>query len=199
MTTPDEIRDRIDRTRGQLSQDVDQLTEKVSPPRIVGRQVDRAKGRASSLRDRVMGSSDQGTGIHGAAGSVSSGASGAKDAVTGAVGSVGDTVGSAPTAVKSRTQGNPLAAGLVAFGVGLVLSSLAPASEREQQLAAQAESKAKELAEPAKDVGRQMAEELKPAAQEAVEQVKSTAQDAAQDTKDTAQAKAQDVQEPLKS
>ena len=64
-------------------------------------------------------------------------------------------VGNAPTAVRQQTQGNPLAAGVIAFGVGWLLSSLAPATSAEQQLGANAEAKAKELAEPLKDAGQE--------------------------------------------
>lgn len=186
MSNPEQIQAQIERTRAELSDDVDRLTEKVSPPRVVGRQVDRVKTRAASLRDRVMGSTDEGNGMRGASGSLGSAASSAKDAVA-----------SAPQAVRQQTQGNPLAAGLVAFGVGMVLSSLLPAFDAEQQLASQAEEKAKELAEPVKQAGQQLAEDLKPAAQQAVEQVKSTAQDAAQDTSEQAKSAAQDVKAPL--
>ena len=171
MSTPQEIQQRIERTRTELSDDVDRLTDKVSPPRVMGRQVDRVKTRAGSLRDRVMGSADAGGGLRGAGQSVSDATGNAKDAL-----------GSAPQAVRAQTEGNPLAVGLVAFGLGMVISSLLPASTAEQQLGAQAKAKAEEFAEPVKQTGQQLAEELKPAAQDAVEQVRSTAQDAARDT-----------------
>ena len=56
MSSPEEIQEQIERTRAGLSADVDRLTEKVSPPRIVGRRVDSARSGISSLRERVMGS-----------------------------------------------------------------------------------------------------------------------------------------------
>ncbi len=186
MSNPEQIQEEIERTRANLSSDVDRLTEKVSPPRVVGRQVDRMKSGAVGLKERVMGSADDGSGLRGAGDSLGSAAGSAKEAL-----------GSAPDAVRSQARGNPLAAGLVAFGVGMVISSLLPPSQAEQQLAAQAESKAKELAEPVKQAGQQLAEDLKPAAQEAVEQVKSTAQDAAQQTTEHAKSAADDVKAPL--
>ena len=103
-----------------------------------------------------------------------------------------------PGQVVRQTQGNPLAAGLIAFGVGWLVSSLLPASEKEKQLAQQAESAVREhkdaLLEPAKQAAQEMGEQLKPAAQEAVESVKSTAQDAAATVKDEGQSAVQDVQ-----
>jgi hypothetical protein len=186
MTNPEQIQQEIERTRANLSNDVDRLTEKVSPPRVVGRQVDRVKTGAVGLKDRVMGSAGDNTGLRGAGDSLGSAAGSAKDAI-----------GSAPDAVRSQARGNPLAAGLVAFGVGMVISSLLPPSQAEQQLASQAEAKAKELAEPMKQAGQQLVEDIKPAAQDAVEQVKSTAQDAAQQTTEHAKSAADDVKAPL--
>jgi gas vesicle protein len=104
----------------------------------------------------------------------------------------------APEAITRQAQGNPLAAGLIAFGVGWLVSSLLPASEKETQLASQAESAVREhkdqLVQPAKQVAQEMGEQLRPAAQQAVEEVKATAQDAAQTVKDEGQSAAQDVQ-----
>ena len=34
----------------------------------------------------------------------------------------------APTAVKQKAQGNPLAAGVIAFGIGMLVSSLIPST-----------------------------------------------------------------------
>lgn len=114
-----------------------------------------------------------------------------------AAGGAKDAVGTAPDAVRQQTQGNPLAAGLVAFGIGMVISSVLPPSAAEQQLASRAEEQAKDLAEPAKQAGQQLGQDLKPAAQDAVEQVKSTAQDAAQQTTEQAKSAAQDAKAPL--
>jgi gas vesicle protein len=185
MTTPEEIQSEIDRTRQNLSTDVDRLTEKVSPGQVVSRRVENVKGAASSLRDRVMGSADGG-GLRGAGDTLSSKAS-----------QLGDAAGSAPQAVRNQTQGNPLAAGLIAFGVGWLLSSTAPASAPEQRLAAKAESSAKELAEPVKQAGQDMAQQLKEPVQQSVEQVKATATDAAQQTTDQAKHAAGDVKQAV--
>src|SRR5437899_2903318 len=135
MSTPQEIQAEIDRTRASLSQDVDRLTDKVSPSKVVGRRVDSIKGTATSVRDRVMGTaSSAGDSVSSAGGSISSAAS-----------SVGDVASSAPQMARHRAQGNPFAAGIVAFGVGMLVSSLLPASQKEQELASAAQDKATEL------------------------------------------------------
>ena len=205
MTTsdPDVIRRQIEDTRRELSYDVDALNEKVNPARVVDRRVTAAKGRMTNLKEKVMGSAhDTTSSVQGmasdAAGSVQNAASSAAGTVQDAASSAAETVQNAPDAVVRQTQGNPMAAGLIAFGVGWLVSSLLPASEKEKQLAQQAETAVREhkdaLLEPAKQAAQEIGEQLKPAAQEAVESVKSTAQDAAATVKDEGQSAVQDVQ-----
>jgi hypothetical protein len=205
MTTsdPEVIRRQIEDTRRELSYDVDALNEKVNPARVVDRRVTAAKGRVSNLKEKVMGSAqDTTSSAHGmmsdAAGSVHHAGSSAVGTVQDAASSAVGAVQQAPDAVVRQTQGNPLAAGLIAFGVGWLVSSLLPASEKEKQLAQQAESAVREhkdaLLEPAKQAAQEIGDQLKPAAQDAVESVKATAQDAAATVKDEGQAAVQDVQ-----
>jgi uncharacterized protein YjbJ (UPF0337 family) len=183
------LRRDIEDTRDELSRDVDALTEKVSPGRIVDRGIERTKGRLSSMRDRVMGSAE------GTVGSV-------REGVSSAGGSLSDTASGAADTVKQKTQGNPLAAGLIAFGVGWLVSSLVPASEKEAELAGKAVDAAKEkgkpLAQEAADVGAQVGREMKDRAQEAAESVKSTAADAASTVKDEGRSSASTLTEQVK-
>ena len=189
---PDVIRRQIEDTRRELSYDVDALNEKVNPARVVDRRVTAAKGRVTGLKDKVMGTAyDTRQSAHGtasdAAGSVQDAAHNAAGAIQGA-----------PDAAIRQTQGNPLAAGLIAFGVGWLVSSLLPATQKEQQLAQQAETAVRDnkdaLLAPAKQAAQEMGDQLKPAARDAVESVKSTAQDAAATVKEEGQAAVQDVQ-----
>jgi gas vesicle protein len=200
---PDVIRRQIEDTRRELSYDVDALNEKVNPTRVVDRRVTAAKGRFTGIKDRVMGSAQDTT--YSARGTASSAAGSVQDAASSAAGTVQDAASSAAQAVQQapqtitrQAQGNPLAAGLIAFGVGWLVSSLLPASEKEQQLASQAESAVREhkdtLLEPAKQAAQEMGDQLKPAAQQAVEEVKSTAQDAVGTVKEEGQSAASDVQ-----
>ncbi len=199
---PDVIRRQIEDTRRELSYDVDALNEKVNPARVVDRRVTAAKGRLTSVKERVMGTAQDTTySAHGmasnAAGSVHGAASNAAGTVQDAAASAADAVQQAPQQIVRQTQGNPMAAGLIAFGVGWLVSSLLPASEKEKQLAQQAESAVREhkdtLLEPAKQAAQEIGEQLKPAAQDAVESVKATAQDAASTVTEEGKAAAQDV------
>jgi uncharacterized protein YjbJ (UPF0337 family) len=200
---PDVIRRQIEDTRRELSYDVDALNEKVNPARVMDRRVSAAKGRFTNVKEKVMGSASNTTSqaqgmAQNAAGSVQDAASNAAGTVQDVASSAASAVQQAPQQITAQTQGNPLAAGLIAFGVGWLVSSLLPASQKEQELAQQAETALREnkdaLLAPAKEAAQQMGEQLKPAAQDAVESVKSTAQDAAQTVKDEGQTAVQDVQ-----
>ena len=200
---PEVIRRQIEETRSNLSYDVDALNEKVNPTRVVDRRVGRAKSTVTGLKDRVFGAAHE-TGQHASgtasnvAGNVQGAAQSAAGTVQGAASSAVDTLQSAPQTLSRQAQGNPLAAGLIAFGVGWLVSSLLPTSEKEKQLAAQAESAIKEHSQPlvdqAKSVASEIGDNLKPAAQEAVESVKATAQEGVQTVKAEGQSAAQDVQ-----
>ncbi|HEV7211374.1 MAG TPA: DUF3618 domain-containing protein [Blastococcus sp.] len=194
MTTsdPDVIRRQIEDTRRELSYDVDALNEKANPARVVDRRVTAAKGRVARVKDTVMGNAqDTTSSAHGIA---SDAAGSVQDAASTAAGAVQQ----APEAIARQAQGNPLAAGLIAFGVGWLVSSLLPASQAETQLAQQAESAVREhkdtLLEPAKQAAQEMGDELKPAAQQAVESVRATAQDAASTVAEEGKSAAADVQ-----
>jgi ElaB/YqjD/DUF883 family membrane-anchored ribosome-binding protein len=188
---PDVIRRQIEDTRRELSYDVDALNEKVNPTRVMDRRVTAAKGRVGRMKEKVMGSAQDTR--YSAQGRASDAAGSVQDAASTAA----NTVQQAPDAVIRQAQGNPLAAGLIAFGVGWLVSSLLPVSEKEQQLAQQAESVAREhkdtLLEPAKQAAQEMGEQLKPAAQQAVDEVRSTAQDATGAVKEQGQSAADDV------
>jgi hypothetical protein len=200
---PDVIRRQIEDTRRELSYDVDALNEKVNPARVVDRRVSAAKGRITNIKEKVMGSAHDTTSS--AQGMASNAAGSVQDTASNVAGSVQDAastavgaVQQAPDAIVRQAQGNPLAAGMIAFGVGWLVSSLLPASEKERQLAQQAESAVREhkdaLIEPAKQAAQEIGEQLKPAAQDAVESVKSTAQDAAATVKEEGKSAAADVQ-----
>jgi len=61
MTTqdPDQIRDGIEQTQRELSANVDALTTKISPQRVVHDKVQRARTAMGSMKERVTGSTAQ--------------------------------------------------------------------------------------------------------------------------------------------
>jgi Protein of unknown function (DUF3618) len=194
----DQLRREIEQTRRELGTDVDALTDKVSPRRVVERRVDRARDAVSGMKEKVMGTtSDAGSGMSGAASSVQDTMSGAASSVQSAASSVGDTAVETAHKARRQAEGNPLAAGLVAFGLGWLVSSLLPPSQKERELAQQV----KDQAQPAvQAVGQQagqalseVKDNLQQPAQQAVQSVKETATDAADTVKQDARSAAGDV------
>ena len=110
---------------------------------------------------------------------------------------IADGAKHAPQAVRQQTQGNPLAAGVIAFGAGWLISSLLPASEKEKQATMEAKDKVSEhsdaLTAPLKESAQNAKENLQPHAQQAADSVKSTATDAAGNVKGEAQHAKQDL------
>jgi hypothetical protein len=53
---PEQIRREIERTRSELSDNVNALGDKVNPGSIAKRQASRVRGAATSVKDAVMGS-----------------------------------------------------------------------------------------------------------------------------------------------
>ncbi|MCL3817533.1 DUF3618 domain-containing protein [Aeromicrobium wangtongii] len=181
---PEVIEEDIQSSREDLSRDLDALADRVSPGRVVGRKVEGVKGRLSGAKDSVMGSASSMSGASGsAAGSVS--------------GAVSDTAGK----VSSQATGNPLAAGLIAFGAGWLVSSLLPASTAEARLAGQAVDMAKEQGQPliehAKSVGQEIGDDMKDKATQAASDVKDTATESAQHVKDEGQTATEGVRSDL--
>jgi len=189
---PERIRRDIERTQRNLSTDVDLLAEKVTPGRIVDRRVNRARRTMTSWRDKVMGTASDGMST--ATDRAGDAATSVRDSVSDAAQTVGETVGEAPAAVRRGTEGNPLAAGLIAFGAGWLISSLMPASKKEQQLAEEAKDWAQEHGQPlAQHAAEQLKENLREPAQDAVESVKTAATDAASTVADETRTAASDT------
>jgi uncharacterized protein YeaO (DUF488 family) len=114
-------------------------------------------------------------------------------------GDVAEQVREAPAAVSRQAQGNPIAAGLIAFGAGMLVASLLPATELEKRAGEQVREHASDLAdqvrEPLQESAQQLREDLGDHAREAVASVKDTAKDAAQSTAQSAKDNAQAVRQ----
>ncbi|MEJ6490325.1 DUF3618 domain-containing protein [Leucobacter sp. USCH14] len=175
--SPDAIRADIERTRRSLGADTDALVDKVTPGKIVDRQKDKVRSKFGSFKDRVMGAADDASGS-------------ASDAAERA----GDAAHDAAHTVKAKAEGNPLAVGLIAFGVGLVAASLIPSTEKEKEVSQSLREGAQPLVDEATAAAKSVASNLQDPAAEAAEAVKSTATEAVEHVKDEAASAKDDVQ-----
>ena len=162
---PDEIRAEIERTRAGLSDNVNTLADTVNPASLASRQVDKVKGAVFGVKDKIIGGSND---------------------------DESDSVPSTAEKVSAQARGNPLAAGLIAFGVGLLAGSMLPASAAEQQAA----TKVKDAATPVlSDAAKEVSGKLKEPAQQAVAAVKDSATDAVDTVKDEGTSAAEEVKD----
>ena len=140
MTTqdPDQIRDGIEQMQRELSADVEALTAKLSPQRIVHDQVQRARTAMGSMKERVTGGgaqkalADGGTAAPAADAATGTVAS-AKGTVSSADSSAARTAGSVTAAAVRGLKSNPVAAVLIAFGAGWLLAALLPSPVRRSE------------------------------------------------------------------
>ena len=208
---PDAIRQDIEETRARLGTNVDAVADKVTPSNIVHRQTDKVtesvKGAVTGVKEKIMGAADStttrvqdkvhsgtshtGDALH----STGESLHGAKDTAAAKLSDAGTALSQAPDQVKTKTQGNPLAAGLIAFGAGMLVSSLIPASTKEREAAQQLKTAAEPLATQVTDAAKDMVQDLKEPAQEAMDNVKATATDAAQNVKAEGQGAVTDVKD----
>jgi ElaB/YqjD/DUF883 family membrane-anchored ribosome-binding protein len=177
----EDLRRDIEDTRSAMSGTLEAIGDRVSPGRIMERRRNRAVVWVRDTRYRVMGRADE---------------------LTSRMGDGAHQAGQAPQAVaetmRERTQGSPLVAGGIAFGVGMLVGSMFPASQTERRLGEQAMRATEPIKGELQDAGRQVAENLKEPVREAVEDVKQTAQESAQQVKGSAQSSAAQVREDAK-
>lgn len=167
-TRSDELTREIDATRGRMDRTIDTIGERAGP----GRLRERMRGAVGNTRDTLMGA--------------------AGDARDEAGGAAGDAM----QAVRTRSQGSPLAAGLVAFGAGLLAGSVMPESRTENRLASEVQKKAQA---PVRDNLQHAAEEVAGRVGDRAEEAKNRIADEGRHAKDEvvddATARARDVTE----
>lgn len=177
--TAAELRTEIEEQRAHLSRDLEAIGDRVSPGRMVERRTSAVRERARNLRRTVMGTTHD---MQARAG----------DAATHAREAAGE-ISSVPEVVKGRTEGNPLAAGLVAFGLGLLAATLIPSTERERAVGRKVQPQLEHAARRAGETGRHLSEELAPMAQEAGTHVREAASEAARRVGEHAQEAAGEI------
>lgn len=162
---PDQIRREIERTRRELGSNVDALSDKVTPSKIIERQTGKIRSALGSVSGRVMGTAEE-----------------VQERMSDGAGSVAEL----PHTAVAQAKGNPLAVGLIAFGVGWLAASLMPASEPEQRMAAQIKDAAAPLVDEAVSAAKSVGESLREPAEKAAVAVKDAATDAVDAVKEEA-------------
>jgi hypothetical protein len=165
-----EVRADIEDTRRDMSETIDAIADRTSPRRIVGRRRERMAEGWRSVRHRVMGKAE-----------------GARESAGNATETVTEGARRMPDKVMEQTQGNPVAAGVIAFGAGLLAASLIPASEPEKRLGGTLREQAGPVQEHLKQAGKQVAEDVRQTAGEGAEAVKQRAAEGASNVREDVQ------------
>jgi len=186
-SNPEQIKAEIEATRAELSRDVDTLAQTVSPANVAARQKQKVSSAVTGVKDRAS------TAVFGAKGTVMGKADQVQSASGNAVQSTGEAISSAPQLARQGAQGNPLAAGMIALGVGWLAGSLLPATRAERQAAGTLKEKAAPLVQEVSELAKETAQGLQEPAKEAVEQIKSAGTDAIATVKDEGTTTAADV------
>jgi len=143
------------------------------------RRKNRVTGAVRTARERVMGVTSE-----------------AGHAIGGTKDSAMQSVHEAPQAVRSQTQGSPMAAGAIAFGIGFIAAAAFPASRKEQEMAENLADKVEPLKQEASSAAHEMVDHLKEPAKEAVGAVKETASEGAQKVQDTTKGPSRQMTQP---
>jgi gas vesicle protein len=175
----EELSNQIAGTRESLANDLDALQDRVSPSAIVDRRKQAVRDKARSVKDKIMGSDRSGN-------SDTATASGAIDGVKGGAADVKVAAGDA-------IDGSPLAAGLVAFGAGLIIAALIPATDAERRASEKLADAAQPLVDEAKSIGQDVGDHLKESATDAAQQVKDSAQASTQRVQDEGKSSVENV------
>lgn len=216
---PEVIRQDIDRTRDEMEGTLTAINDRVNPQRVVGRRKARLRQRWTSFRSNIMGSGESSYG--GSSGSSSSSwrdrtpdvdVSGKTDQTKQALSERTDqarqAVSDAPQQVQRQTRGNPLTAGMIAFGIGTLIGSALPDSQVERRAAREAADRvdvegakerltdhAKGVQETVQERAREAADDIKGSASDAAQEVKGQAQQEGKRVKDDAQQSGQQVRQ----
>jgi gas vesicle protein len=149
------LQKQIDQTQQDIRDDLTALQDKLSPSSAMRRTAERVEGTFESARETVMGRAQEG----------------AEQA--------GEAVSEMPKRLEERTNGNPLAMGLLAFSAGWLIGSLIPATSIEKRQAENLRDKAAQAVEPVVESAKDFADSVKQEATETAQSVAAQAKDSA--------------------
>jgi uncharacterized protein YjbJ (UPF0337 family) len=175
--TTEGLKRDIETHRAAMTDTLEAIGDRVSPGRVIERRRNRMVLWARGAKDRLMGTAEDLT-----------------DRVSDKAHELGDAPHSATDSLRSGTRGTPLVAGGIAFGIGVLLGSVLPASDTERRLGQQARQAIEPVQGELREMGHEMADHLREPVQDAVETVKESAQEKAQDLKASATQGAEEVQ-----
>jgi hypothetical protein len=190
--TEDQLKHDAERQRARMGDTLEAIGDRLSPERMVERRKAAVGQTFRKMKESVMGSPGY---QEPATERLRAQASSARDSASSAVQTASEHMQQAPQALADQARGNPVAAGIVAFGAGALLASLLPTSRTEQRVVEEAKPQVQGAAEQLKAAGRDVASDAADHARDAAEAVKSTGAEAGSHVRDQAEAAAQHVKD----
>ena len=186
--------------RQAIATDLELMGDRVSPARIAERRKAAFRERLHGARNSVFGSSDRARPYQpqpqpqrASSGRWNEDADDGQSLGERASGALDSAKQATPDSLGQVTEGNPLAAGIVGFGVGLLAATLLPSSPDEERAAHKLQSHLDDTAAELGRTGREAIDHVKPEAEQAVQEVKESAQESAQTVRSEAQSTADSV------
>lgn len=194
-TTEAELRRNAERDRERMGETLDAIGDRLSPERVVERRKAAVGQGFKRMREAVMGSPGYVEPVtHRAREGAQNVASSAADTARNAA----ENVRQAPQMVAEQTRGNPMAAGIVAFGAGMLFATMFPKTETEQQLIGDARPTIDRAKEELQGTGRELAADVREHAKDAAQQVGQAGKEAASNVTEQTKSSAQEVAQKAK-
>jgi hypothetical protein len=159
-----------------MGETLEAIGDRISPERMVERRKAAVGQGFRRMREAVMGSADY---VEPAVQRAQNQAQSAATSTIESARTVGQSVQHAPAAVAEHTAGNPLAAGLIAFGAGLLAATAFPQTRTEQRLVETAQPQLDKVKDELHDAGHDISAGARDHAKSALEQTTSAGKDAA--------------------
>jgi Protein of unknown function (DUF3618) len=195
-TTETELRRAAELERARMGETLEAIGDRLSPERMVERRKAAMGQGFRRMREAVMGSPSY---VEPATRRMTQGAQGAGSSATDAARATAEKVQHAPEMLADQTRGNPIAAGVIAFGVGMLVATAFPKTRTEQHLVDAARPQLDLAKEELQGAGRELAGGIKEQAKSAAQEVKSAGQEAASNVADQAKSSAQNVADQAKN
>jgi len=177
-----------------MGQTLEAIGDRLSPERVVERRKAAMGQGFRRMREAVMGSPGY---VEPATHRLAERTQGAAASATDAARSAAESVQRAPERIADQARGNPIAAGLVAFGVGMLVATAFPKTRTEEDLVDAVRPQLDLAKEELRDAGRELASDAKEQAKTAAQEVsvagKEAASNVAEQTKSSAQAVADEA------
>lgn len=174
------LRRDIANTRAEMSGTIEAIGDRVSPGRMVERRKNRMANSVRSVKDRIMGTAS-GTG-HKLADTTHS----MKDTMGEKTSHLVESAKDTPELIREQTEGAPMIAGAIAFGVGFLTASVIPLSSAEERSAPAVREKLEPVKQELSSAAHEVAEHLKEPVGEATSALKESVSEGVKSVNQTA-------------